>query len=135
MAANEKLMKAMAEALPFELPEGLKKAMAAGPDNFRRYAQDVARELQYQNLRNQSPETGGGGPGDLPNGARSDKRDSGDFTSSSAERKGDIESTANSHTAWKLVRALMELDQAYGEGDFDRAGEIIAGIGKIKAFN
>ena len=32
MAANEKLMQAMAGVLPFELPEGLKKAMATGPD-------------------------------------------------------------------------------------------------------
>ena len=32
-----------------------------------------------------------------------------------------------------MVRALMELDQAYGEGDYDRACELIADIRKIKA--
>ena len=50
------------------------------------------------------------------------------------EKKGDIESTRNSHTAWKLARALMELDQAYGQGDYDRACDLLTDIQKIKVF-
>jgi len=133
MAANEKLMKAMSEALPFEVPEGLRKAMTAGPDNFRRYAQDVARELQYQNLRDHFMKRSQAVLSNLQNDPHY-TRDSGDLQEASRATKGDLDSTANSHTAWKLGRALMELDQAYGEGDFDRAGEIIGNIRRIQVF-
>ena len=134
MAANEKLMRTMAGVRPFEAPGGLKKAMAEGPANFRRYAQDVARELQYQDLGDHFRKQAEAVLSNVPNSPRY-KRDSGDLIEVSRATEGDLDSTANSHTAWTMVRALMELDQAYGEGDYDRAGEVIAGIGKIKAFN
>jgi hypothetical protein len=134
MALNEKFMKAMAELRPFEVPEGLKKAMAEGSDNFRRYAQDVVRELQYQNFRDHFLKRARAVLDGLPNSSHYE-RDSGDLQEASRATGGDLEATANSQTAWTLLRALTELDQAYGEGDFDRAGEIIAGIRKIKAFN
>ena len=133
MAANTKLMKAMDEALPFELPEGLRRAMAEGPDNFRRYAQDVSRELQYQNLRDHFRKRSQAVLSNLENGPDY-ARDSGDLHEASRATGGDLDSTPNSHTAWKLERALMELDQAYGQGDFDRACELIGDIRKIRAF-
>ena len=134
MAANEKLMKAMTAVLPFELPEGLKKAMtSSGPDNFRRYAQDVARELQYQSLRSRLMKQSDGVLADLATGERND-RTHGDLPRIIRERKGDIESTPNSHTAWKLTRALMDLDQAYGQGDYGRACDLLDDIGQAKAF-
>jgi hypothetical protein len=133
MAANEKLMQAMDGVLPFEFPEGLKKAMASGPDNYRRYAQDVARELQYQNLRSRLMKQSDGVLADLATGERND-RTHGDLPRIIRERKGDIESTPNSHTAWKLTRVLMDLDQAYGQGDYDRACDLLDDIGQAKVF-
>jgi len=107
--------------------------MTAGQDNFRRYAQDVARELQYQNLRDHFMKRSQAVLNNLQND-RHYTRDSGDLHEAGRATKGDLDSTPNSHTAWKLERALMELDQAYGEGDFERAGEIIGDIRKIKVF-
>lgn len=33
--------------------------------------------------------------------------------------------------AWELARLLEELDIAYGRGDFSRAVELIAAVGKL----
>jgi hypothetical protein len=133
MAANDKLMKAMDGVLPYEIPVGLRKAISTGPDGFRRYAQDVARELQYQILRSLLMKRSDGVLADLATGERDD-RTHGDLPRIIRERKGDIESTPNSHTAWKLARALMDLDQAYGQGDYDRACDLLDDIGQAKVF-
>ena len=94
---------------------------------FRRYAQDVLRELQYQEFRgyfarqaeevlqaNKAVKTENYFSGDLIEIKRGQ------------EQMKDLEKSKNTHTAWKLARALAELDQAYGQGDFDRAVSLIA---------
>ena len=131
-AANEKLLKAMGEAHRFEVPEGLKKALVYGLPSFQRYAQDVWRELQYQDFRgyfarqaeailqeNKAVKTENYFSGDLIEIKRG------------KEQMKDLDKTRNTHTAWKLSRALAELDTAYGQGDFDRACSLIGEIGKI----
>ena len=47
MAANEAFLAALQSAHPFEPPEPLKKAADTGSPTFRRYAQDVWKELHY----------------------------------------------------------------------------------------
>ncbi|MBN2447040.1 MAG: hypothetical protein JXO22_09955 [Phycisphaerae bacterium] len=119
MAANDRLMAAMAELHDFDVPAGLAEAMQSGSANDRRFAQDVAREMQYQVLRR---ELNGKANCLLAAAKKDDLR----------PLKGDErETTVNSHYAWRLIRALSELDVAYGQGDFATAcaklGEI-AGI-------
>jgi hypothetical protein len=40
----------------------------------------------------------------------------------------------NSYTAWKLIRALADLDDAYGQGDTERACTAIDEIKSISLF-
>ena len=129
-AANDKLIAAMTELRPFALPEGLKTALATGPESYRRYAQDVARELQYEDFQDYF--------GKQANAIlMADSRDK-----SGKEFAGDLrwlkrgatpdvlETTPNSHTAWELAGLLKNLDLAYGEGDLDKA---TAAVREIKA--
>jgi hypothetical protein len=120
MAANEKLMVAMNKLQPFEAPQGLQKAMKSGSANFRRYAQDVAREMQYQNLRKHFTEQ-----------ARQVLRTR-KMNDLRWVKKVDIDGTRNSHTAWCLVRALTELDIAYGQGEYDKATNLMKDIARIQ---
>ena len=47
--------------------------------------------------------------------------------------KGDErETTKNSYYAWRLIRALEELDVAYGQGDFDTASDVLDEIASIE---
>jgi len=119
MAANRKLTAAMQKALPLQIPAELKTAMQTGPAGHRRYAQDLARELQYRNFRRHFMDKAGQvlarqEMNDLRRMSRNDRR-----------------ARANSHTAWLMVRALEELDVAYGQGDFDAAGRLVAKIAKM----
>jgi hypothetical protein len=122
MAANEKLMAAMQEVIPFDVPAGLKAAMADGAVSFRRYSQDVVREMQYQSLR-----------GALAERAQGIIRDYKKVLYHLGDLHGkvDRDGTANSQTAWKLLRALERLEVAYGQGQFDRACDVLA---EIQAF-
>jgi len=128
-AANEKLMAAMAELKPFSVPEGLKTAMISGPENYRRYAQDVAIELRYQDLR----EYFGRQANAIllaDSAEKSGKEFAGDLRWLKRGGTPDVlETTPNSHTAWLLARLLEKLDVAYGRGDSDAA---VAALGEIK---
>jgi hypothetical protein len=133
-AANEKLMAAMAELETFAVPEGLKAAMATGPENYRRYAQDVARELQYLDLRDHFGQAANSIL--LADSAdKSGKEFAGDLRwLKKGGAKDEMETTPNSHTAWRLARLLEELDVAYGQGDFDKAVTLLQEIKKLGVF-
>jgi hypothetical protein len=127
-------MEAMSEVRPLAIPDGLKAAMSRGSENFRRYAQDVARELQYQDLReylsrqanaillkDSEDKSGKEFAGDLRWLKKGGTRD-------------EMETTANSHTAWRLARILQELDLCYGQGDYDSAVRFLGKIKKLAVF-
>jgi hypothetical protein len=120
MAANRRLMAAMTALHPFEVPEGLRRAAHIGSPNFRRYALDVTREIQYQDLRSRLM--------DLANRIL-EKRTVNDLR---RIERAKLDKTANSQTAWKLIRALTELDAAYGQGDFKKACDLTGEIAKIQ---
>jgi len=121
LAANTKLMAAMAKLKPFDAPAGLKAAMANGSPNERRYAQDVVREMQYQDLRQHVS-------------ARADEviRKSKQDDVRRPPKNG-LATAKNTHYAWRLIRALQTLDAAYGQGDFDAACAALDEIRKIEA--
>ncbi len=133
-AANEKLTAAMAELKTFAVPEGLKAAVAAGPENYRRYSQDVARELQYLDFRDHF--------GRLANSIlladsadKSGKEFAGDLRWVKKGRaEGEMDTSPNSYTAWLLSRTLEKLDVAYGQGDFDKAAALVQEIKKLGVF-
>ena len=89
------------------------RGWTAGSDGQRRYAQDVAREMQYQDLRKhllqRAHET-------MKPTKKDDLR---------RLPKNEMTTTSNSHTAWLLMRFLQRLDVAYGEGSYDKACEIL----------
>jgi len=118
MAGNAKLLDAMQNVWPFAMPEGLTKAMQTGSPGFRRYAQDVARELHYQDLRRQLM-------AEAHEVLRQAKLD--DLRTL---EPGELDRTPNSAWAWRLIRALERLDAAYGQGDFDA---ILSELGEVRA--
>jgi len=120
-AANAKLMAAMSKVRPFETTTGLKMAMETGSQSYRRYAQDVVRELQYQDFRTHFAEQA---HRVLRAAPVEDLR---------RVNKSDRATTKDSHTAWLMLRTLAELETAYGQGDFDKACGLIAEIGKLEA--
>jgi hypothetical protein len=109
MTADEKLMAAMNRARPFACPAELEAAMRAGPDNYRRYAMDLAAELEYRDLHRSLSE--------LANRVLSEAKMD-DLRPLPPEQRS---RTANSQTAWALTRSLERLDAAWGEGDIDAA--------------
>ncbi len=121
LAANAKLMTAMTKLKPFDAPAGLKTAMATGSPNECRYAQDVVREMQYQDLRQHFSRK-------ADEVIRKSKR--GDVR---RPPKDGLATTKNTHYAWRLIRALQRLDVAYGQGDFDAACTALDEIRKIEA--
>ena len=94
--------------------------MENGSVNHRRFAQDIVRELQYQDLRQyfmkQANQV-------LVEAKMNDLR----FLD--AKKRA---ATPNSQTAWQLIRLLEDLDVAYGQGEYGRAGAILAKIAKVK---
>jgi hypothetical protein len=116
MKSNRKLMAAMQQVWPFEIPAELATAMEAGAPSFRRYAQDVAREMHYQKLREELGKV-------AQRVIREYKKVP--YHLGDLHRAKDIETTANSHTAWLMVRALQRLEVAYGQGDLDHAATIL----------
>ncbi len=130
---NDKLLAALNKLRSFDVPAGLKTALTLGPESFRRYAQDVLRELTYQAFRDYF--------GTQANQIllkdsedKSGKEFLGDLRWLIKGKRNDIETTPNSMTAWKLARLLDELDIAYGQGDYDRACGVIEEIAKFGVF-
>lgn len=113
MEANQRLSAALEAARPFEVPEGLIRAMGFGSPSYRRYAQDVALELHYQDLRQHYS-------GKANDALRRAKMD--DLRRLNADTRA---TTVNSQTAWQVVRLLQRLDTAYGQGDVDKAIEVL----------
>ena len=135
MADRRRLMKAMADWRPFTVPAGLAAAMETGSEGYRRYALDVACELQYQDFRQALLKPAQA----VLDGLRLASTESsfmGDLLAikRSPEPSKDLGKTVNSHTAWKLIRTLTELDAAYGAGDTDAACAAIAEVARIGHF-
>lgn len=120
MMANERLMTSMARVHPHEIPAGLKAAMSEGPDNYRRYAQDVARELQYEALRQY-----------FADAARNvlARAKMNDLRTLNAQARA---ATRNTATAWKMLILLEELGTAYGRGEYDQAIKVLGEIEKLQ---
>ncbi len=113
MAADAKLMTAMNRVRPFEHSAELHTAMRGGPDNYRRYAMDIAAELQYHDLRRSLSERANRVLAEA-------KMD--DLRPLTPEQRA---ATASSQTAWELTRLLQRLDVAWGEGGVDRAVAVL----------
>jgi hypothetical protein len=119
IAKNLQFIEALNQVYEFEVPKGLREAMNAGSDNFSRYAQDVARELQYQAFRKEVTER-----------AHQVLR-SQEINDLRRIKESKIKETKNSQTAWMLLRALAELDNAYGQGNYANACELFPDIAKL----
>lgn len=109
LAANESFMEAMNKVHPYEISPALKDAMQTGSPNDRRFAQDVVREIHYQELRKEltarAHET-------LKRAATNDLR-----PLNALQRRA----SSTSESAWRLIRLLQKLDVAYGQGDLGQA--------------
>ena len=120
-AANERLMAAMGAVHPYAVAPARAAAMGSGTASERRYAQDVARELQYQALRQAwaaraQAVLAGTGMNDLRKKA-----------------PGQRETGENSQTAWRVLGRLAVLDEAYGAGDWERAETVLRELGDLGA--
>ena len=116
MAENRKLMSAMNRVRPFACPPELQAATTEGPDNYRRYAMDIAAELAYRDLRRSLNEAA--------NRVLSEVRKDDLHGMAPAQRAG----SATSQTAWEMTRLLERLDVAWGQGDVDGA---LAALGEL----
>ncbi len=132
IAERRRLMAAMGAWRPFAVPAGLKRAMETGSESYRRYAMDVVCELQYQDFRSSLMRQAE----EVLRESREAKytRYMGDLLRIKKSAVRDTARTKNSHTAWKLLRALAELDSAYGCGDTERACAAIDEIKRIGLF-
>lgn len=113
MRTNEQFLIQLEAVVPFEPAAALKDATQSGPENMRRYAQDVLRETHYQHLRRDLTQIANK---TLQSARMDDLR-----KVSPADRT----TTPNSASAWQLLRALEELDVAYGQGEFAQAADIL----------
>ncbi|HYA48811.1 MAG TPA: hypothetical protein VEG35_03845, partial [Burkholderiales bacterium] len=129
-AENDRILTALNAVRPFGPPAELNAALAAGPEGYRRYAQDVVRELAYLSFRdyyatlaNQAlfEDRRGERPGEFW----------GDLGDPAKPRRDGTAPAADSGKCWKLARLLADLDVAYGRADYGRASDLIAAIGKL----
>jgi hypothetical protein len=113
LEANRALMAAMDKVHAYATPAGLRQALQSGAANNRRFAQDVARELQYQDLRRRLAEQ-----------AQKilDQAEINDLRRLDAKQRL---APSTSHSAWRMVRLLEQLDVAYGQGDFDQSCQLL----------
>ena len=132
IADRRRLMAAMDSWRVFAMPVELKRAMGTGSESYRRYAMDIACELQYQDFRSSLMHQAE----DVLRKERKANysRFMGDLLRIKNSTIKDPALSANSHTAWKLLRALAELDSAYGCGDTERACAAIDEIKRIGLF-
>jgi len=107
MQANEKLLAALSDVYAFDAPPALQAATQTGTATERRYAQDVLREMHYRELRQHFTAKA---HAIIAAAKMDDLRQ---------VKKGKMDTTENSHTAWRIIRTLQDLDVAYGEGDVD----------------
>jgi hypothetical protein len=131
-AENGKILAAMNAVHPFEAPAELRAALTQGSKGYRRYAQDVLRELTYVGFRDYYST--------LANQTLlKDSREAregefwGDLGIRAKIRKAEAETGLDSSAAWKLTRFLEELDIAYGRAEYDRACGLIFEIGRLGA--
>jgi hypothetical protein len=131
IADRTKLMKAMGDVHPFQLPEKLKQAMNTGSESYRRYAMDVACELQYNDFRSslmrRADEMLRGRPAPARDRSEKEMR----RTESGLGEPAYLDHDLNGPAAWRLTRALSELDAAYGQGNTKRACAAIDEIKRI----
>ena len=121
MAANEGLMAAMGEIHAFDVPPGLAAATETGSPNVRRFAQDVVRELQYQDLRQHFVTEAHRVLREAP---QDDLRKT---------KAGELQTARNSHYAWRVIRAVEKLEVAYGGGDVAVALSALEELAEIEA--
>jgi len=114
LAANARVMAAMQAVRVYEVPAKLQAACQAGPLNYRRYAQDIARELHYQDLRQHFTKK-----------AHEILRDAklNDLRKVGAPN---YKTTANTYTAWQVIRILEQLDVAYGQGQDEQVCDLLS---------
>jgi hypothetical protein len=120
MDANRKLAAAMSAVRAFKPADGLAKATSEGSPTEQRYAQDVALELQYQDLRQFFTKKAH---------TVLQQAKMNDIRALTAEQR---KSSANSQTAWQMVRLLEKLDVAYGQGNVDEALKLLRDIGETE---
>jgi hypothetical protein len=120
MADNGRIMAAMSKTRVYKPDEKLQAAMNSGPPGYRRYAQDIACELQYQDLRQNCAK--------LAQDVL-DRTKMNDLRTLTQQRR---ETTANSFTAWRVLRVLERLDAAFGEGDVDEAIKLLEELIQVK---
>ncbi|UCD27704.1 MAG: hypothetical protein JSV03_11405, partial [Planctomycetota bacterium] len=120
VAQNNRLTAAMGKTRNFVMPEGFNHAMQTGSPNHRRFAQDIVRELQYQDLRQYFMKQA--------NRVLAEAKMN-DLRSIDAKNRA---GTPNSQTAWRLIKLLEELDVAYGQGEYDRACGVLSKIAEVK---
>jgi len=119
MAANARVTAAMREVRAYKVPAELKAACQTGPPNCRRYAQDIARELRYQDLRQH-----------FTGRAHEVIRDAG-LNDLRKMNESQRETTANTHSAWRLIRVLQQLDVAYGQGADGQVCELLRELARV----
>jgi hypothetical protein len=124
-AAATRLREAMSALRPFTPPAALAVALdaestPARPPGFRRYALDVACEMQFQDLCRAVAQWAG----EVLDGARPN-----DLRALKGPQRA---ATPNTQTAWAALRLLERLDAAYGQGDTDRAVEILAELKALR---
>ena len=129
-AENAKILDALNAVHPFDPPAELKSAINQGPEGYKRYAQDVLRELTYLGFRDYYST--------LANQTLlKDSRDHregefwGELAGHGKPRKAGAEPVPESVKAWKLARLLEDLDISYGRADYGRASELISDIQKL----
>jgi len=111
--ANKGFMAAMNAIHPFSTPPEFEQALKNESLNYRRYAQEVLRELQYADFvthwSNDVTEVLATQPMD-------------DLRRLEPEVRA---VNPSSQTAWDLQRVLSKLDQLYGQGDLEEAGKLL----------
>jgi hypothetical protein len=119
LAANATMLDCLQQVHAWTLPDGLAAATEQDDPALRRYAQDVAREMHYQEF--------------ITSWSRLV-----DQALRAADRHGlkavdalELRET-QSQSAWRAARLLRELDDTYGTGDFKRACELLNEIAALK---